>query len=397
MKRLLLLAALLAAAPGVALPPAPAGLTVERAVLLMRHGVRPPTKAPPMPAGTAKADWPTWSVKPGYLTAHGAQAIGLLGAHDRSDWRAAGLLPAKGCPRIRIVADSDQRTIATAEAYAATLAPGCRTPIEHKPQDEADPIFGPIPAKAVAFDADKARAAVLAEAGPAGIAGAEAKARPLLARLDAILCDGAAPSCGVAAKPSDLAPAEPGSRPKLTGALDRGSTAAQILLLEYAEGKPMADVGWGRATAADVGRLSELHALEFRLLARPRYMASANLALILPIILDGLTAPNAAPITMISGHDTNVANLGGLLGLHWTVPGFATDDPAPGGAIILETLRDRSGARFVRALYRSQTLEQLRTLAQAAPYSAVLPIAGCTTRGVAGLCTEAAFRALLAR
>jgi 4-phytase/acid phosphatase len=92
--------------------------------------------------------------------------------------------------------------------------------------------------------------------------------RPLLARLDAILCgahrtDAAWPG----SPPRWYRPAN--GRPKLSGALDRASTAAQILLLEYAEGKPLAQVGWGRASAADIGRLSAFHALEFRLLARP--------------------------------------------------------------------------------------------------------------------------------
>ena len=47
-------------------------LTVDHVVLVMRHGVRPPTKDPAMPAGTAIGEWPKWSVNPGWLTPHGA-------------------------------------------------------------------------------------------------------------------------------------------------------------------------------------------------------------------------------------------------------------------------------------------------------------------------------------
>jgi 4-phytase/acid phosphatase len=400
MKRLLI-AALVAgtAAPAAAREPAiPAGLTLDRIVLLMRHGVRPPTKSPPMPAGTATQPWPQWPVAPGYLTPHGRAALARVAAYDRATWTAAALLPRTGCARIRIVADSDQRTIETGRSYAAALASGCPMTLEHKPQDVADPLFSPIDEGAVPFDAEQARAAVRAAAGPDGIAAEERRLAPVLARLDTILCGRPVPGCGVAGTPTDLAPARPGKRPKLVGALDRASTAAQILLLEYADGKPMAEVGWGRATAADIARLSELHSVEFRLLARPRYVAKANLALLAPVIVDSLDAADAAAVTMISGHDTNIASLGGLLDLHWRVPGLAADDPSPGGAIVFERLRDAAGRHYVRALYRSQSLDQIRSAAPLTrPYVAVLPIPGCTARGVVGLCTAADFRARLLR
>ncbi len=382
-------------------PAVPQGLKLDRVVLLMRHGVRPPTKSPPMPEGTANQPWPSWPVAPGYLTPHGRVGVERLGGYDRSAWTAAGLLPRSGCADIRIVADSDERTIRTAEAYAEALAPGCNVAIDHKPQDVADPIFSPIDERAVAFDAATAREAVLAGAGgEAGLAALDKRLAPELARLDAILCAPASPTCGVRQKPTGLAAAKPDKRPKLNGAIDRASTAAQILLLEYAEGKPMAEVGWGRATSADIERLGVFHAEEFRLLARPRYVARANMAGIAPLIVQGLTADKGPVVTMISGHDTNIASLGGLLDLHWKVPGLATDDPAPGGAIVLERLVDARGQAYVRALYRSQTVEQIRNLADPAvevPYVAVLPIAGCTARGVVGLCTMQAFKAQLTR
>jgi 4-phytase / acid phosphatase len=212
------------------------------------------------------------------------------------------------------------------------------------------------------------------------------------------LCGPAKTQCGGAREPSTLTPATATTRPKLGGALDRASTAAQILLLEYAEGKPAADVGWGRATAADVTDLGAFHALEFRLLARPLYIAARNMAGLGPRIIGWLSddAAAAPTIAMIAAHDTQVANLAGLLDLHWRVPGIAADDPVPGGAIVLERLSDARGQHYVRAVYRAQSLAELRAGTARAPYRAVLPIAGCAARGVVGLCTLAAFSAKLA-
>jgi 4-phytase/acid phosphatase len=378
----------------------PPGLQVDRVVLLMRHGVRPPTKAQPMPAGTAADPWPNWPVAPGWLTPHGAEAIGRLGSWDGARLRRLGVLPVAGCPEagaVTVVADSDERTIATADAWLAALAPGCAIPNRHLAHREPDPIFSAIEQGRGGYDPARADAAVAAAVGAGGIAAVEARHRALLASLDRILCGPAETGCGVSADPSSIAPATAGKRPKLGGALDRASTASQILLLEYAEGKPMTEVGWGRASPSDIAALSAFHALEFRLLARPPHVAAANLAGIAPILREGLIG--SARVTLVSGHDTNVANLGGLLDIHWQVPGIAADDPAPGGAIVLERLRDAKGALYVRALYRSATLAQIRSaapLGPEAPYRTVLAIPGCNARGVVGLCTFAQFEAKLA-
>ena len=94
-----------------------------------------------------------------------------------------------------------------------------------------------------------------------------------LARLDAILdcCQGPAcappgtpASCRLSDMPTAWAETAPSKRIKFTGPLDAGGTAAHTLLLEYVEGKPPRQVGWGRATEADIERLSGIHAREFR-------------------------------------------------------------------------------------------------------------------------------------
>jgi 4-phytase/acid phosphatase len=380
------------ATPALAGPRPADPLVVDRVVMLMRHGVRPPTKAPAMPAEVTPERWPDWPVQPGWLTPHGADAVARLGNADGTAWRFHGLLPAKGCPvpaAIRIVADSDQRTIETAKAWVATMTPGCTLAIDHRPQDVADPRFSAIESGKAPLDPAKADAAVAAEVGPGGFTALDARYKPLLNRLDTILCGTPRPGCGVSATPTGLAPARADKRPKLTGAIDRASTAAQVLLLEAAEGMPMAQVGWGRATLADVTALGAFHALEFRILARPRAIATANFAGLADIVRAGL-ADSGPRVTMISGHDTNIANLGGLFDVHWQVPGFAADDPVPGGALVLERLRDRAGKRYVRIRYRAQTLQQLRTAAPlglAGPHDRILSIPGCNARGVAGLCT----------
>lgn len=364
---------------GTAPPPAD-NLKLDRVILVMRHGVRPPTKAPAMPANVTPERWPEWAVPPGWLTAHGTTAVTALGRVDRARLVQAGLLSARGCPEagaVSIIADSDQRTIATADAWINGFAPGCAITNAHRPQGENDPMFSPL-GNGVTLDPVAANAAVRTAIGAGGLAAIDAQYKPLLHRLDAILCGARTTACGVGRTPTTLAEATPTDRPKLRGALDLASTAAQILLLEYADGKPASEVGWGRASAADVTAMSAFHALEFRLLARPLPIARANLALISKKIDEALTAPDAARITLFSGHDTQIANLGGLLGVHWRVPGFVQDDPAPGGALVIERLSDGSKHAFVRVKYRAQPLATIRA-GGATTVETVLALPGCAT------------------
>jgi hypothetical protein len=87
-------------------------LVREGIVVMMRHGVRPPTKDPAMPRGVAAQEWPRWDVAPGYLTAHGGAGVEVLGRDD------ARWMKLRDCGAVRIIADSDQRTIATARHWA---------------------------------------------------------------------------------------------------------------------------------------------------------------------------------------------------------------------------------------------------------------------------------------
>ena len=57
---------------------------------------------------------------------------------------------------------------------------------------------------------------------------------------------------------------------------DAAGVAAEDFLLEYLDGKPMSEVAWGRADAAQVAALLELHPLEYTITARPEIIARAT-------------------------------------------------------------------------------------------------------------------------
>ena len=386
----LLLAAIAGLSPPVAAAPKRAGLVLDRAVVLMRHGVRVPLDGE-VPADTkSAAPWPRWPLPESQVTPHGAQAMTLLGQFDRRRWAQAGLLPATGCPRgdmVRIHSNTAIRTIQSGEAFAAGLAPGCPITVDHRAEDQVDPLFEPLRARATAFDARAAVAAIDRYTG--GMTALADRYRPEIRLLDRVLDCGDPHGCTGGGAPG-LRPSADGHGIDLSGPIRSTSGIAQVLLLQYAEGMPASQVGWGRADAATIARLGRLHAALFDVFTRSPYMAAHQASALGDHMLAALTRQDGPALDLLVGHDTNVTALGAALGVDLAAPGYAVNDVAPGGAILLERYRDpRSGARYVRAYYQAQPLDALRTLS---PEVSVTPL---TVKGCATLCPLPTFERLL--
>ncbi len=366
MRTLRLLSTMLGAAVLTGLPmtasarPAPNRLDLERVVLVMRHGVRAPLSGE-VPANTRTARrWPKWSVPEGHLTPHGAAAMRLLARYDRRWLAPLGIARCPAASAVRIWTNTAERTIASGKAYAEEFAPGCTMSVGHLADDRTDPIFEPLRAAATAFDPKQAIASIDRVTG--GMDALVARHRPTIALLERVLgCDGGG-ACSPAG-PATLTPSADGHGIDLTGPIRDTSGIAQVLLLQEAEGMSRADVGWGRADPATIARLGALHAALFDVFTRAPYMAAHQAAVLGHRILDTLTAPDAPRLDILVGHDTNVTALAAALHVDLDAPGFARNDVAPGGAIVIERLRDRrSGTRFVRLFYRAQPLAAIRAL-----------------------------------
>jgi 4-phytase/acid phosphatase len=387
------------ATPAIAKSAAAPQLKVERVVMLMRHGIRPPTKPNVVPAGYTNGKWPSWPVDYGLLTPRGAAGVKLLGEADRAYYAARGLF-GPGCPAdgpVVLKASGKQRAIRTAESWGEGFMPGCPAAVSHPREGEADPIFHGLDDHPAWFDGERAYREALALAPKGGIAAEEQAYRPDLLLLARVLgC--ALPACPAVTAPNRLV-AVAHDRPELEGPLDTASTASQTFLLEYLEGMPMKDVGWGRVSRAEIERLLRFHPLKFKYSNRPDHVARAAAA---PIAREIVTALSGdTKLTLLAGHDTNIADLGGYLKLHWKVPSYPADDVPPGSALGLELVRDGNGGRYVRAFYRAQTMDQLRVLepltGKNAPFRQYLPIPECGNSVTASACPWASFEALIER
>jgi 4-phytase/acid phosphatase len=401
----LLLGMGLGVAAAAATPLAAAELVLERIVLLSRHGVRAPTASPETLAGYASAPWPEWPAGQGELTARGAELARLMGAYYRAMLEDRGLLLRAGsCPpagTVRAVADVEQRTVATARAMLDGMFPGCGMEPEVLAGAKTDPLFHPVEAGVCPLDAALAEKAVLGRIGGGFAAVLDAYSPSLAAMQSALgccapkLCGKDSGQCKLADVASRLEAGKKGLSVK--GPIGIASTAGETFLMQYAQGMDEAEVAWGAApTPMALNGLLALHQLDLDLAQRTPYLAalqgSAMAAEMLAALGEGLDLaaqgpPEGPAIVLIVGHDTNIAALGGLLGLDWVLATYLPGETPPGGALAFELLRDpASGARFVAIAYYSQTLDQLRNAsvldAAHAPARATIAVPGCIAGGL---------------
>ncbi|HLI65562.1 MAG TPA: histidine-type phosphatase, partial [Caulobacteraceae bacterium] len=251
-----------------------ATLHLVRVVVVTRHGVRPPTQSNADLAKYADKPWPAWPVAPGELTPHGGQTVKLMGETVREAYRARRLLPRTGCAapsEVTVWADgADQRTRESGRITAEALQPGCGVKAAYADVHPRDPIFGGSDKGACSLDQDKLRAAMAAAAIDPAVAAIQVG--PALEKLQAILapdaCKGGAGTCF-------SAPETGGAGGTMAAGFPATGGLAEDLLLEYAEGKPMSEVGWGRASAADIAAVMPLHERVYAMLrANPVVFAS---------------------------------------------------------------------------------------------------------------------------
>jgi 4-phytase/acid phosphatase len=110
-------------------------------------------------------------------------------------------------------------------------------------------------------------------------------------------------------------------------------------------------------------------------------------------VAGALTKPGDRLLILV-GHDTNLANIGGALGLSWLIDGRRDDTP-PGGALVFELWKRRAtGDYSVRTFYVAQTLDQMRNATplsiQGPPERVPVFVPGCSQAD--GACKWSAFQ-----
>jgi 4-phytase/acid phosphatase len=394
------------------------GEKLKFALVLTRHGVRSPTWTNARLDEFSKNSWPKWAVAPGLLTPHGKTLMTQFGAYYRLSFSELGLLSTEGCAEashIYFRADTDERTVETGRGLADGMLAGCKVDVHSLGENVNDPLFH-FDVKPDPYKSGLAYSAVAGRIGSDPAALLPAYQLPL--ELMQEVLSGCAQANCVSADQKQLLDVKPklarGTDDHLVeikGPLSTGATFAEDFQLEYLEGMPAAQVGWGRIHEETMRSLMTIHAASSDLMLRTPFIAQQQASNLLMHMLKTLEqAQRQKPVAgaigdpddkvvFLIGHDTNISTLAGMLNAHWLVNGYQRDDAAPGGALVFE-LWERPGMEdAVSVYYTVQTPQQMRnsqplTLANP-PGKAVIFLPGCSEADSRASCKWGRFEHLV--
>ncbi|MBS1799923.1 MAG: histidine-type phosphatase [Acidobacteria bacterium] len=359
------------------------GDEVRAVVVLARHGVRAPIENETRSSAFNALPWPAWSVSPGTLTPHGIDALRRMGEFYRQ--RYASLLSA-GCDSISVESTNTSRTIASAKATLSAVVPNCvidvHTDLAQDPATLdrarlADALGGRMGNQPAWFE--HAFAAPLTEMHSilTTCSASDKDCKPNQPDFRATMLEVAtAPTMsqpGSARPNARLVPRDSSKE----SAVALGADFAENFLLQYVEGLPMQQVGWGRVSRPTLDRLMEMNTRYHDFILRTPYyaeQAAGPLAERISSILRAKahetesgthieTMPDLPRFYFLSAHDANLTWLGGLLRIDWLVSDETFNATPPGSALVFELHHNaRTNADTVEAFFIAQTLDQIRNL-----------------------------------
>jgi len=393
---------------------------LKQVIIFGRHGVRTPSASNASLAPFSALPYPLFAV-PGLdiLTPNGAANETIFGSYFRLWLTKQGLLIGNDAADAAFGyfrAIDTPLILGTAQAFATGLLPAGGVHINALPAPAVDPLFDPVDAGVALLNEEMAVAAVNGRLGDNAPALAAAYA-PELALTRSVLFNypaGTTPAPATPAGKIDVTSlpisitAGSSNVPVNPGGLAAVANAIDPFLMEYTDGMPASDVGWGQLNAGSINEIYRVYNLVLDLEFRTPYLAgvqSSNLAshvvrsLVQAATGNAMTGALGSPSTkliVLTAANTNLTGLAGLFHLDWLLPGYEADVAAPGGALVFELRQSQStGGYIVRASYVSQTMDQLRnrtalTLA-APPASAPVFIPGCSVRNATFDCPLGAF------
>lgn len=395
-------------------------------VAVSRHGVRSPTLDPGELNTWSRQPWPEWPCCKADLTDRGGRLVSLMGAYYRDYLDGEGVFVKDTCPShesVYVYADVAERTRATAASMLKGFAPTCALPVWTGTSGPVDAVYHPVQAGVCTMDQDRAKNDILKRAGGSVDKVFEEPAnRAALATLQSVLgcCQpelckkfGKGDHCTLSDLPDTIVADDKSKGVSLHGKLDIASTAAEVLLLEYAQGFDKRRVGWGRVDPGQMLQTFRLHTLAFDVMQRTPYVAARLGSSLLAQVDLALGGPavagrpvgeemKKASFVFFGGHDTNIANLAAMLDTTWKQNGYQKDQTPPAGALVFELRRRADQSLWVSTSYVAQSLAQLRGAPSrmtpaAAPTKTPLKLPGCSTNDAGYPCKADDFHHTIAR
>jgi 4-phytase/acid phosphatase len=352
--------------------------------------VRSPTKTAQELGRWRRPDEPSWPdfrvQHPADLTLKGAELMQRMGTYYRKRWES---LFRNACPRNEVFlwADRDERTLMTARALASGLAGGDCTLTISETYEPIDPLFHPtseLKGEGCNF--------TLPDPPPPSAKQMQA-VQEIVDCCQKKFCEETfnKETCEL----KDVAASEKAKESK--DAREFTQSFGEMLLLQYAEGLKGDNYAFGKFPPEQKSKMLELLAIHTQMfdeqqrnpdVARPQGDNLIN-HLVLAITGRGSEAtPPGSMFVVFVGHDTNIANIAGLLGLSWRLPEYPNNDIPPGTALAFE-VRKSGDSEIVSAVILGQSPDALRNSTPEV-VAQRLPIPDCA--GPGGSCSLREFQ-----
>ncbi|WP_437888419.1 bifunctional glucose-1-phosphatase/inositol phosphatase [Phytobacter sp. V91] len=399
------LAATLPFAPVTLAQSTPQGYQLEQVLIMSRHNLRAPlaNNGSVLEQSTPRL-WPEWTVPCGQLTTKGGILEVYMG-HYMREWLAENKLLTSGeCPApgaVYAYANSLQRTVATAQFFITGAFPGCDVPVHHQEKmGTMDPTFNPVITDGSAAFSEQAVKAMETRRQ-------QDELSESYRLLEKITQFERSPSCKEKqvcdlASGKDSFSAKVQQEPGVSGPLKVGNSLVDAFTLQYYEGFSPDNVAWGEINSDQQWRLlSKLkNGYQDALFTSPA--VAQNVAKPLVRYIDKTLvsdAANSARVTLMVGHDSNIASL--LTALDFA-PYQLHDqyERTPiGGKIVFQRWNDSVAKReLMKIEYVYQSSNQLRNAdvltLKAPPQRVTLALKGCPVDDN-GFCPLETFNAVM--
>ena len=343
-------------------------MQLQQVLMLSRHNLRAPlADNGSVLEQSTKKSWPQWDVPGGQLTTKGGVLEIYMGNYTRQWLAQQGLVKNGSCPdsnNVFVYANSLQRTVATAQFFVNGAFPGCDVAVTHQDaMGTMDPIFNPV----ITDGSEAFNKQALADMAAAN---EKLSLKPAFQRLEKIVDYKSSPACNNK-KQCDLSSgqnsfsAENGKEPNVSGPLKVGNSLVDAFTLQYYEGFPLDQVAWGQIKTPE--QWKELSAIkngyQDTLFTSPviaREVAAPLVDYIRSQLVDQDKA-NAPKVTLMVGHDSNIASLLSALQVKpYELPDTYEKTPI-GGQVVFERWHDAKNDKdLLKVEYVYQSADQLR-------------------------------------
>ncbi|MBP3784517.1 MAG: histidine-type phosphatase [Butyrivibrio sp.] len=344
------------------------GFTLEKSVVLSRHNIRAPLSG----AGSALSTitphkWFDWSAPASQLSVRGGTLETEMGQYFRKWLEKEGLFEPNYRPEdeaVRIYANSKQRTIATAEFFAAGLLPVDGIDVEyHSDFDTMDPVFNPVFTFASDDYAADATEEIIEKFGPV-IEDLSDNYSLLEDVIDVKESDDykSGSFTGFDTGDDEFA-IEEGKEPSVSGSLKKACQISDALVLQYFEEEDEKKAAFDHdLTTEQWEAISEIKDVYGDTLFTAPLIATNVAHPLLQEIESELTA-DGRQFSFLCGHDSNLASVIAALDVSdYSLPDTIEKKTPIGAKLVINTWKDGSGEEYITLDLVYQKTEQLRSM-----------------------------------